>query len=69
MSKLNDDAFKNVLNKINAGAGECVFIDDVEMNVNKAENLGMKGIVYKNKEKLEQELSNLGIKVAFSTSK
>lgn len=61
LSKLNDDAFINALNKIDANAEECVFIDDVEVNVERAENLGMKGIVYKNKENLKQELSKLGI--------
>lgn len=61
LSKNNDDAFINVLNKINAKAQDCVFIDDLEVNVKRAENLGMKGIEYKNKDELQQELSKLGI--------
>lgn len=63
VSKLGDDAFINVLDKINAKPEECVFIDDLEVNIKRAEALGMWGIVYKNKEELDQKLLKLGIKV------
>ncbi len=61
LAKLDDDAFINVVHKIKATAQECVFIDDLEVNVKRAENLGLKGIIYTNKEELKHELSKLSI--------
>lgn len=63
LSKLNDDAFTNVLNKISAQTDECIFIDDLEVNVKRAEALGMRGILYKDRKELTRELVKLGIKV------
>lgn len=63
VSKLGDDAFINVLSKINAKPEECVFIDDLEVNVKRAKTLGMWGIVHKSKEELSRELLKLDIKV------
>lgn len=57
-TKINDDAFLNVLKKIDAKPEECIFIDDLEINVKRAENLGIKGIVYKNLADLKEKLSN-----------
>jgi putative hydrolase of the HAD superfamily len=44
---------------------ECVFIDDMKENVTAAQELGLKGIVYK-KDSLEPELEKLGIKLSKS---
>lgn len=41
------DAYKNVLNKINAKPEECVFVDDSEKNVNAASSVGLHGVLYK----------------------
>lgn len=60
-TKLTDDAFVNVLKKINANPGECVFIDDLEVNIKRAERLGIKGILYKDQEILKKDLSKMGI--------
>ncbi len=40
-------AYENVLNKINARGEECIFIDDSELNIQAAESIGMKGILYR----------------------
>lgn len=64
LTKLNDDAFINVLNKISAPASECVFIDDLEVNVNRAKNLGFEVILYRGKEDLKQKMSRLGITIS-----
>ncbi len=61
LSKLNDDAFLNVLKKIGAKPEECIFIDDLPLDVTRANNLGIHGILYKNKEELKQELSRFGV--------
>lgn len=61
LTKLNDDAFTNVLHKIEALPKECVFIDDLEVNVRRAEALGIKGIIYTNEKELKQDLTKLGI--------
>lgn len=56
LTKLNDDAFLNVLNKINAKPEECIFIDDLEVNVKRAEDLRIRGIIYNSVDNLKQEL-------------
>lgn len=61
LTKLNDDAFLNVLNKIQAEPEDCLFVDDLEENISRAEALGIKGIIYKNREELMLELSKLEI--------
>lgn len=61
LTKLNDNAFINVLNKIHTKGDACIFIDDLEANINKAKSLKIKGIIYKNKDQLQQDLSKLGI--------
>lgn len=61
LAKLNDDAFLNVLNKIGAKPEECIFIDDTPLNVTKANNLGIHGILYKNRKELKQDLLGFGI--------
>lgn len=58
-----NDAFLNVLNKIHAKSEECVFIDDLVVNIDKANELGIKGILYANQENLMQELSKQGISI------
>jgi epoxide hydrolase-like predicted phosphatase len=56
-------AFQYLLEKINAKPSECIYIDDLEKNVGIATRLGMKGIVYKDFEKLTEELNKQGVKV------
>lgn len=61
LTKLTDDAFLNVLNKIQADAKECVFIDDLDINITRAESLGIKGIIYTNLDVLKEDLKKNGI--------
>lgn len=42
-------------------AEECVFLDDTEKNINGALAVGMKGIVFKNKEQAIEELCKMGV--------
>lgn len=60
-TKLTDDAFINVLRKIKADPQDCIFIDDLEVNIKRAERLGIKGIFYKDQEMLKKDLSEMGI--------
>ncbi len=42
-------------------AEECVFLDDMEANVEAAKSLGFSGIVFRTKEQAEEELRSLGV--------
>jgi len=50
------EAFKKVVSALGVSPEEVVFIDDSEVNVSGAAQLGIKGIVFKNLETLRQEL-------------
>lgn len=60
--KPNKEAFLYVLEKISAKPEECVFIDDIQVNVDAANVLGIKGILYTNFDQLEKDFLNLNIK-------
>lgn len=57
--KPNNAYYKKTLELIEAKPEECVFIDDMQQNVNAANSIGMKGILFKNTEQLEKELNAL----------
>jgi glucose-1-phosphatase len=57
-AKPRTEAFKKVLNAIGVKPEEVVFIDDSEVNVSGATQLGIKGIVFKSVESLRAELRN-----------
>jgi glucose-1-phosphatase len=50
------ESFKKVLNALGVRPEEVVFIDDSELNVSGASQLGIKGIVFKNLDTLRQDL-------------
>ena len=52
------EAFKKVLNALSVSPEEVVFIDDSEVNVSGASQLGIKGIVFKSPVSLRAELGN-----------
>lgn len=54
-----EKAFLNVLEKIGAMPEECVFIDDLQKNIDQAKVLGIQGILYTNLEQLKIELSQI----------
>lgn len=49
-------AYLHILKKIKAKPEECLFIDDKRENVETAQQVGMKGIVYRDLDQLVQEL-------------
>jgi len=49
---------------VGAPAADCVFIDDVEENVQGARNAGLSGIVYRDPESLVRELAAVGVQVS-----
>ena len=59
--KPNKEAFLHVLEKIGANPAECVFIDDIQINVDTANTLGIKGILYTNFYQLKKDFLDLGI--------
>ncbi len=56
MKKPNKEFFEHVLKENNLKANECVFVDDAPKNVDAANELGMKGILYLSPYHLEEEL-------------
>jgi len=54
--------YEYVLAKMNAKAGETVFIDNQEDNVAGARRAGLKAILFKNSEDLEKKLKGLGVR-------
>tara|TARA_Y100000310_G_scaffold344508_1_gene457639 strand:- start:2309 stop:2911 length:603 start_codon:yes stop_codon:yes gene_type:complete len=63
MDKTDEDIFELAVEKLGVGFDECVFIDDVEEFVDRAEKLGMKGILFDSNEKLMMDFKVLGIVV------
>ncbi len=59
--KPNKKAFLHVLEKINAKPEECVFIDDLQVNIDAANELGIKGVLYTNLDQLKKDFSKFGI--------
>jgi glucose-1-phosphatase len=57
-AKPRTEAFKKVLSALGVKPEEVVFIDDSEVNVSCAAQLGIKGIVFKSVESLRAELRN-----------
>ncbi|MBO7599842.1 MAG: HAD family phosphatase [Lachnospiraceae bacterium] len=48
-----------LFDKFNLIPSECVFIDDVKRNIDKAKELGMYGIVFESKAQVEEEIKRL----------
>jgi glucose-1-phosphatase len=57
-AKPRAEAFKKVLNALSVNPEEVIFVDDSEVNVSGASQLGIKGIVFKSPESLRAELRN-----------
>jgi glucose-1-phosphatase len=55
-AKPRTEAFQKVLNALGVNPEEAVFIDDSEVNISGASQLGVKGIVFKSVESLRAEL-------------
>ncbi len=57
--KPDHEIYKRLISRYNLIPEECVFIDDVNDNVNAAKELGMSGICFDNYERVKGELDNL----------
>lgn len=53
--------YRLLLDRYGLKAEECVFLDDTADNVKAAEDMGMSGIVFKNREQALGELKKLGV--------
>lgn len=53
--------YELLLERYDLKAKECVFLDDTEKNIIGARNVGMQGIVFRNKQQAEEELRRLGV--------
>ncbi len=54
--KCDEQTFKEVLNQTNIVADETLFIDDLDVNIKRAEEVGIHGILFKNANQLKEEL-------------
>lgn len=59
--KPHPQIYKEALKKAEAKAGECVFIDDREENIEAAQDLGIYAILYGPQTNLEAELKKVGV--------
>jgi putative hydrolase of the HAD superfamily len=61
--KPNSDIFLYVLSEISAKPGECIFVDDTQRNVDAANGLGIKGVLYTSLDQLKKDFAGLGVSV------
>ena len=61
VSKPEKKIYTIALKKLKARAWECVFIDDMERNIDSARKMGLKTILFKNPKNLRVELKKLGV--------
>ena len=61
MTKHNPEAFRKVVQYINARTEECLLIDDHKINILNAESIGMQGIQFFDSCQLSEELKNRNI--------
>ena len=61
MVKPNPELYKYVLGHMNVNAGDCIFIDDLAVNCEAAEKVGIHSIQFCDIPQLRSELEVLGI--------
>lgn len=59
MVKPNPEIYKVLLNRYNLNPSECIFIDDRQANVDGAEKVGIKGVLFQGSDTLKSQLSIL----------
>ena len=59
--KIDEGVFEYVLDDLNIKADETIFIDDFEGNISRAQECGIKGIVFKDSNQLREELEKMNI--------
>jgi putative hydrolase of the HAD superfamily len=55
------EIYELLLSRYGLKAEECVFLDDMEENVEAARRLGFAGIVFRSKEQADEELRQMGV--------
>ena len=60
-AKPEPEIYNYLLNEYNLRAEDCLFIDDLEHNINAAKECGIRGIICSNHENVVKELNLLGI--------
>lgn len=60
--KPEPEIYRLLLERYGLRAEECVFLDDLEVNVEAARKEGFAGIVFETKEQAEEELARLGVR-------
>lgn len=63
LRKPDKKAFEFILKKLKTEPEESLFIDDKQENLDAAEKLGMKAILFKNNRQLIKDLKKLGVKI------
>ena len=61
MIKPEKEIYEHLLSKHSLKPEECIFIDDQEINIQSAQNIGITGVLYKNHENFESSLQRLDI--------
>ena len=59
--KPNPEIYQHLFYKFNLEPSECVFLDDMQHNIQGAKAVGMQGIQFLNADQCEHELINLGL--------
>ncbi|MBU1204790.1 MAG: HAD family phosphatase [Nanoarchaeota archaeon] len=63
IAKPDISIFKEIVEQLGVNPTECIYIDDLEKNIQPAKELGMKMILFKNFEQLKKELISFSIKI------
>ncbi len=58
--KPEKEIYDFLFNKYDLAAAECVFIDDLEANIEAAKRIGMEGIIFTDKESASKQIEALG---------
>lgn len=59
LAKPDSRIYKCLIDRYELKAKECVFIDDIEKNIQAAIDFGMQGIVFHNEQQVEKELNKI----------
>ncbi len=59
--KPEQEYYTMVLNRLGGVPSDCVFIDDVEMNVDQARKMGMTAVLFRSVDSLANDLDQLGV--------
>ncbi|MFU7514395.1 HAD family hydrolase [Clostridium sp. HCS.1] len=61
--KPESDIYKLILEKYNLNPSETIFVDDMKANIEGADKLGIKTILFKGAKELKEELNNFNIEI------